>query len=651
MGEALTPKQRRLMANFNCKPVLHHIRHGSRMSISPCGMWALQSVLDDMLRRILSLSINDTSVTTRRYIFGQDPPLPYPVLVLHRPGCEDPPASALWKLRKPAAKFYGLVLKHSAPIVQSIDSFGFVSHAGKVWIPPPLADNADADDDLFSDQELVDEDFGSVSEVHHSIASGVAVEAIRLVPVPDISDSCGDDENAFGWFWQNDSGDLMRYQMIEQAQLEAAFQSYQADNSLFQFPLTIASHPDRRYIVDFQEMIQINLDTHNTRVILNEVREDVSLQEMFLSLKEADRISGRTVRLLSKYDKSYEICTASWHESSTTRTTLAVLHESSSVSFFVHSVAFKESTLSWDFQVCLASSSKPENVHSIGTDEGSLSILLRDARLDFGQNLFPYLACVQYPLLALSDMSSSSEGVGDSAVSASGGPLAQDIIEDMSDEEQLMLAMALSSSSQNFESADSDASNAGASCSFVSSSVVPSDRCGRLLAAEDAPLSLPQVDAATALPVSENRINKDSGICFSLKFSIPFDVCTSLPSASAKVNIRVGDQTAPLGTLRFQEAVCDEEDHQPSDLEQCATSTILETFRMLDDNGNFIDEQVDLSSIPASGVRHSLLDHVMIENAVKKILSQELLVRWPPFSLKHLIVCTDTQLRCIVQLK
>jgi hypothetical protein len=623
MGESLAPPKRRLLANFNCQPVLHHIRHGSRMSIASCGMWALQSVLDDMLRRILLLSINDSRVTTRRYVFGQDPPVPYPILVLHRPGCEELSLPALWKRRKPAVKFYGLVVKHSAPIFQNSDSFGFISHAGKFWIPPAFVDHADADDEFFSDQEFWDEESGSDIDLESSNASGVAVEAIRLVPMPQLGDSFDDDENVSGWFWENDSGDLVRYQMIEQAQLEAAFQSYQADKSLVQFPLTIAAHPDRRYIVDFHEMIQVNLDTQNARVILNQIRQDISLPEMFVSLKEAERVSVPTVRLLSKFDEPSEICSASWHASVSSCNTITIVHEADSITFFVRSVAFKERALTWEFEVCIASNSKLEDSLGMDSDAGGLHMLLRDVHLEISRNPIPFSACFPSAPVALSDIPPSAEAVCHTSTSV--GASAQDI-EQMSDEEQLMLALALSSGVQKIESPAHDSLKLHGVSAVVSSSLELADECGRLYAVEDAPHSLPQSDATPELHISPDPISRESGICCCLKFLIPFDICTSLPSASAEVNICVGDHTAPLGTLRFEQVVCEEEDRQQSDLELCTTSTILECFRTLNDNGEFIDEQVDLSSIPALVGGHSLLDHEMVDNAVKKILSQELLV-------------------------
>ena len=589
-------------------------------------MWALQSVLDDMLRRILLLSINDNRVTTRRYVFGQEPPVPYPVLVLHRPGCEDPLVSAMWKLRKPVVQYYGLVLKHSAPIVQKSDSFGFLCHAEKFWIPPTTICPADADDDVFGDQVPEDDEFGSVSEPEAGTASVVPVEAIRFVPILESSNSSDVDESASGWFWENESGDLVRYQMIEQAQLEAAFQSYQADNSLFQFPLIIAAHPDRRYIVDFQEMVQVNLDTQNTRSILRQDRQDISLQEMFASFKEADRVSGRLVRLLSKYDEPSEFCSARWHELLGSNT-LTIVHDATSISFLVHSVVFKETVSTWEFHVCIASSSKFEDIPGISGDTGGLNTLMRDVRLNFGPNSFPLLACHLSSPVDLPDLSILSETVGSCIASASGGTLASDI-EEMSEEEQLMLAMALSNCSPSVERV-SDASNAQDSCSVVSSCLECADQGASMLPIQDAPFaphSAPLSDAAPALQGCKNPCNSESGICCSLTFSIPFDACSSLPSASAKVNICVGDQFAPLGTLRFEEVACDDEDRRPSDLEHCTTSTILETFRVIDENCDFIDEQADMSSLPALVGGKTFLDHAMIDNAVQKILSQELLV-------------------------
>jgi tripartite ATP-independent transporter DctP family solute receptor len=184
-------------------------------------MWALQSVIDDMLRRILLLSINDDKVTMQRYVFGQEPAPPFPVLVLHRAGCEDPPARALWKRRKPAVKFYGLVIKHCAPVVQSSDAYGFISRGGNFWIPPLKEDRANADEDVFDDQDLVEEEIDLLSSAEASSEAGVAVEAIRLIPIVEPNESGEDEESASGWFWENESGDLVRYEMIEQAQIGA----------------------------------------------------------------------------------------------------------------------------------------------------------------------------------------------------------------------------------------------------------------------------------------------------------------------------------------------------------------------------------------------------------------------------------------------
>jgi hypothetical protein len=105
-----------------------------------------------------------------------------------------------------------------------------------------------------------------------------------------------------------------------------------------------------------------------------------------------------------------------------------------------------------------------------------------------------------------------------------------------------------------------------------------------------------------------------------------------------------------LGTVQFEKEACVEEDGRRSHLEEPTTSIILESFRMVDDNGDFTDEQVDLSSIPASVGRFSVIDHVMIDNAVKKILSQELLVSLPrPSSI--VIDLSDSLFRFTVQMK
>jgi len=638
MSDAVAPKKRRLLANFNCQPVLRHIRHGSRMSIAPCGMWALQSVIDDMLRRILLLSINDDKVTMQRYVFGQEPAPPFPVLVLHRAGCEDPPARALWKRRKPAAKYYGLVIKHCAPVVQSSDAYGFISRGGNFWIPPLKEDRANADEDVFYDQDLVEEEIDLLSSAEASSEAGVAVEAIRLIPIVEPNESGEDEESASGWFWENESGDLVRYEMIEQAQLEAAYQLYQADASSFQHPLTIAAHPHRRYLVDFEENVQMNLDTQNTRSILRQSRQDVSLQEMFASLKQADRLSGQIVRVLSKFDEPSEICIASWQQASSSHNALTIGHESTSVSFLVHSVSFKENVSTWTFDVCVASISKLEEIRGFVADESSLNVLMQGVRLKFGHETFSPSACELCPPVALSDVLLAEAVVASAPAAVSA---ARDI-EDMSEEEQLMLALSLSSSSDNAANSCADASNAE-----VSGSVVAPD----LENASDqaASVSLSQSDPEPSLPDC-THVERQSGICCHLIFSVPFDTCASLPSASAEANLCVDNQMVLLGTVQFEKEACVEEDGRRSHLEEPTTSIILESFRMVDDNGDFTDEQVDLSSIPASVGRFSVIDHVMIDNAVKKVLSQELLVSLPrPSSI--VIDLSDSLFRFTVQMK
>jgi hypothetical protein len=617
MSDALAPKKRRLLANFDCQPVLRHIRHASRMSIAPCGMWALQSVLDDMLRRVLLLSINDDKITMQRYVFGQEPAPPYPVLVLHRAGCEDPPARALWKRRKQAVKHYGLVIKHCAPVVQSCDAYGFISRGGKFWIPPLKEDRVNADEDVFGDQELVDEEINVLSSVDASSEASVAVEAIRLIPIVEHDKSGEDEDSASGWFWENESGDLIRYEMIEQAQLEAAYQLYQADANLFQHPLTIAAHPNRRYLVDFQENIQMNLDTQNTRSILRQIRQDVSLQEIFAALKQEDMLSGQIVRVLSKFDEPSEICIASWQETSSSRNPLTIGDESTGVSFSLHSVSFKEIGSIWEFDVCVASISKLEEIRGIVADECGLNVLMQGVRLKFGHEMFSPSACKLYPPVALSDVS-STEAIFSSAPAADSA--ARDI-EDMSEEEQLLLAMSLSSASDNAANSCVDASNAE-----VSSSVVSPDSGNA--SGQAASVTLLRSVPKPSLPVCA-QVERQSGICCHLIFSVPFDTCASLPSASAEANLCVDNQMILLGTLQFEKERSDEEDGRRSLLEVPTTSIILESFRMVDDNGDFTDEQVDMSLIPASVGRFTFLDHVMIDNAVRKVLSQELLVSLP----------------------
>ena len=623
MSDAPTSKRRRLLANFNCKPVLRHIRHGSRMSLAPCGMWALQSVLDDMLRRILRLSINDGRVSMRRYVFGQEPPPPYPILVLHQPGRVDPPAAALWKRRKPAAQYYGLVVKHRAPIVQSVDAYGFISQGGNFWIPPVNNTNADGDDDGCSDDELLDEEIDGVGEMEGDGLPGVAVETIRFIPVLDHSDADEDEENAYGWFWEDEEGELVRYQMIEQAQLEAAFQIYQGDDSLCQHPLTLAAHPDRRYVVDFQENIQVNLDTQNSRTILRQVRQEVSLQDIFVSLNETDRVSGRIVRVLTKYDEPDEICSARWQSSHSN--SLAIGRESFSAIFFVHSVVFKEIESTWQFEIVVASSSKLEDVPGIAADAGGVNVLMRDVRLQFGCDTFPFVACESSPPIPLPDSLPSNESGIDGAATAVGGGGAH-VIEEMSEEEQFMLALALSNAPQDVANDNSDASHGqGSGAIAVSSNPESTSQSTSVLAADAASQSVSQSDSVPARQELKDGIKQVSGICCSLKFSIPFDACSSLHQGFAKVNLCFGNQAAPLGTLQFEADARDEQDRGPSHAEE-ASSIMLESFRMLDDHGEFCDEPIDLAMLPEFVGSNSLIDHTLIDNAVKKILSQELLV-------------------------
>ena len=636
------PKKRRLLANFNCKPVLRHIRHGSRMSLAPCGMWALQSVLDDMLRRILRLSINDVRVTMRRHAFGQEPPPPYPIVLLYQPGREDPPAPALWKRRKPAVQFYGLVVKHRAPIVQSVDAFGFMSQAGNFWIPPVHNDNADVDDDGCSEEELLEEEIDIVGEILGDSLPGVAVEAIRFVPVLDRSDVGEDDENASGWFWEGEEGELVRYQMIEQAQLEAAFELYQANNSLFQHPLTIAAHPDRQYIVDFQENIQVNLVTQNSRTILRQVRPDISLQDIFVSLNEANRVSGRTVRVLTRYDEPSETCIAKWHEQSTPSNVLAIGHDSFSASFFVHSVVFKEVESTWEFQIVIASSSKLEDASGSVVDASSVHVLMQDMRLQFGRDTFPLVACELSAPVPLPDLPPSTKSGINHAATALGGVAACNI-EEMSEEEQFMLALALSSPPHDVASVDSDGFHAeGSGSATVSSNSDIENRSGSVLAADAASHSMLLPDLAPAPPELKDAVAKFSGICCSLRFSIPFDSCASLPQAFAKVNLCVGNQVALLGTVEFEAHACDEEDRGPSHAEEGVASIIVESFRMIDDHGEFSDEPVDIALLPEFVGANSFIDHVLVDNAVKKILSQELLVSQARHSLKRTCLVLKT---------
>lgn len=497
-----------------------------------------------------------------------------------------------------------------------------MSCEGKFWVPaaqPDSADNDYIDDDVLDDEEHVGAGMEHFSEMEAGRMRGVAAEAIRLVPIVEEIDSVEDEDSASGWFWENESGDLIRYQMIEQAQLEAAWQLYQADNSMFQHSLVIAAHPNNRYIVDFQENIQVNLDSQNARGIVRQGQQDVSLQDLFASLSEADRVAGRVVRIISKYDEPSEICSATWQQVPALSQTLTIAHESVSVTFCINSVSYAEVGSAFEFEICIVSGSKLEDVPGISGDESGLNVLMRDVRLMCGRDSFLKSACKLSPPVPLPDSLSSTAAavVAASDLARSDAPRQ---VEDMSEEEQLMLAMALSSESPSVACANADASGAEGS-----SSSTDVDRSASVQASSHSP---PQSDSAQAAQEVKNGDEKVTGICCHLKFSIPFEACGTFPSASVEVSFCIDNHTAALGKLVFAPDL-DDQEHAPAPSEGCASSIILETFRMLGEDGEFSDEEVDLSSMPEFVGGLTFIDHAMVENAVKKILSQELLVRRP----------------------
>jgi hypothetical protein len=495
------------------------------------------------------------------------------------------------------------------------------------------ADVEDADDDVFCDQELADAEIDHLVEMEAGRMPGVDAEAIRFVPIVEDSIAVEDEESASGWFWENESGDLERYHMVEQAQLDAAWQLYQADNSLFQHPLIIAAHPSNRYIVDFQENVQVNLDSQNSRSILRQGREDVSLQELFTSLNEADRVSGRVVRLLSKYDEPSEMCSAKWHEISPLSDTLTIRHEPVAVVFCTRSVVFKEAASNWEFDVCVVSSSELKDIPGIAADASGLNVLMRDVRLKFGRDVFPPLSCELSPPVPLPGISPSSEATVVNTASATAECDESRNIDEMSEEEQMMLALAMSSESQNVESANADALSLEGSSSLLAVAANSESR-DEDASIQISSLPMPQSEASpvpqeTVPQEFKGGVSRESGICCHLKFSVPFDVCANLSSSSVEVKLCACNLTATLGSVEFELDVGDVFG-RPAPLDDCSSSTILESFRMLDDNGEFSDEHVDLSSMPAFVGRNSFLDHTMIDHAVKNILSQELLVSWWP---------------------
>ncbi len=183
-----------------------------------------------------------------------------------------------------------------------------------------------------------------------------------------------------------------------------------------------------------------------------------------------------------------------------------------------------------------------------------------------------------------------------------------------------MLAMALSSESPSVPCANSDASGAGGS-----SSLLDVDRGASVQASSH---SQPQSDSSQAAQEVKNGDEKVTGICCHLKFAIPFEACANFPSASVEVSFCIGNHTAALGKLEFEPDAGNEE-HAPAPSQGSASSIILETFRMIGEDGEFSDEEVDLPSMPEFVGGLTFLDHAVVENAVKKILSQELLVRRP----------------------
>lgn len=510
-------------------------------------------------------------------------------------------------------------MKHSAPIYQSSEALGFISCEGKFWVPsaqPDSAENDYLDDDVLGDQEHVAAGIDHFSEMEAGTIPGVAVEAIRLLPIVEEIDSVEGEDGASGWFWENENGELIRYQMIEQAQLEAAWQLFQADSAAFQHSLVIAAHPNNRYIVDFQENVQVNVDTQSARGIVRQGQQDVSLQDLFASLSEADRVSGRVVRIISKYDEPSEVCSAKWQEAPVLSNTLTVGHESVSVTVCINSVSHKEVGSAFEFEICIVSASTLEEVSGISADESGLNVLMQDVRLMCGRDSFLKSACqlstpVPLPASLLSTVAA--------AVVAAADPARCDAprqVDDMSEEEQLMLAMALSSESASVACANSDALGAGGS-----SGLLDADPGARVQASSH---SQPQPCSSQAVQEVTNGDEKVSGICCHLKFSVPFEACANFPSASVEVSFCIGNQTAVLGKLEFEP-----EEHAPAPSEGSASSIILETFRMIGEDGEFIDEEVDLSAMPEFVGGLTFLDHAVVENAVKKILSQELLVRRP----------------------
>ena len=63
---------------------------------------------------------------------------------------------------------------------------------------------------------------------------------------------------------------------------------------------------------------------------------------------------------------------------------------------------------------------------------------------------------------------------------------------------------------------------------------------------------------------------------------------------------------------------------------------------MIDDHGEFSDEPVDIALLPEFVGANSFIDHVLVDNAVKKILSQELLVSQARHSLKRTCLVLKT---------
>jgi hypothetical protein len=244
---------------------------------------------------------------------------------------------------------------------------------------------------------------------------------------------------------------------------------------------------------------------------------------------------------------------------------------------------------------------------------------MQNVRLQFASETFPVVACELLPPVALPRSFQSPDAPVGSRSCASASAAAK-AIEDMSEEEQMILAIALSSAPEDVSSVDS-AVLSSAEC--VSSPNLKCADAGASAAAADVG---PVSDSSAAPGESKNDEGQESGTCGVLKFLIPFDACSALPAACARVSLVSGNAQAPLGDMRFEAGACSAECSSRARLKECSSSITLESLRMLDEQGELSDECVEAASCPALVGGRSFIDLAMVENAIKKILSEELLV-------------------------